>query len=455
MPLELLIDRFCPVFLRKHVDRVRRSNIATQIASGAFWSLAGSVFSRLLMLIATILVAQMLGRKIFGQYSVVLSTVNSFIVFANFGIALTATKYVAEFRETDKERTGRILGLSYIFTVGSGILMTIFLCAVAPWICQYMMNAPELVNELRLGILFLIIASVNGAQNGVMVGFQGFRAAAIASCIAALFTIPLRAGGAYIGGLNGSLIGFGLSLVVLLIVNRIFILKMTKQYNIKISYRNAFQELPILWKFSVPAVLCGILVTPVFWLCYLMLARTQNGFEEVAVLDAARQLQMVILFIPGTIAQVILPLLVQTNSSNQKSQYAKTIKYNMLLNIVVTLVVALPLMILSPYMMGFYGEGFSDGALTLCVLAITATIIAANNVIGQIIASQEKMWIGFIFNLMWAIVLLTGCYFAMLLNMGAFGIAVAMLGAYLLHTVWQGIYLFVVNKKFYTIAQKL
>ncbi|MDR1385790.1 MAG: oligosaccharide flippase family protein [Planctomycetaceae bacterium] len=448
MSLELLIDRFCPVFFRKHIDRVQRSKIGSQIASGAFWSLAGSVFSRLFMVIATILVARMLGRSIFGQYSVVLSTVNSFIVFSNFGIGLTATKYIVELRESDKERTGRILGLSYLFTVGLGILMTMLLCAVAPWICNHVMKAPQLVSELRLGLLFLIVASVNGAQSGVMVGFQGFRVAAMANCIAGLFMIPLRAGGAYLGGLNGSLIGFGLSLVVLLVVNRIFILKITRQYNIKISYRNAFQELPILWKFSIPAVLGGILVTPVFWLCYLMLTRSPNGFEEVAVLDAARQFQLMILFIPGTIAQVILPLLVQANSANQKSQYTKTIKYNMLLNIVVALVVALPLMILSPYVMGFYGEGFSDGTMTLCILAVTAIIIAANNVVGQIIASQGKMWVGFIFNLMWAVVLLLGCYFAMLLNTGAFGVAVAMLIAYLLHTIWQSGYLLVFLKSY-------
>jgi O-antigen/teichoic acid export membrane protein len=444
MSLELLIERFCPVFLRKYIDRIQRSKIGLQIASGVFWSLAGSLFSRLFMVIATIFVAQMLGKNTFGRYSVVLSTVNSFIVFANFGIALTATKYVAEFRESDKERIGRILGLSYLFTVGSGIVMTILLCAVAPWICNHVMKVPELVSELRLGLLFLIVAAVNGSQNGVMVGFQGFRAAAMANFIAGLFMIPLRAGGAYLGGLNGSLIGFGLSLVVLLVVNRIFILKMTRQYNIKISYKNAFQELPILWKFSIPAVLGGILVTPVFWLCYLMLTRS-NGFEEVAVLDAARQFQLMILFIPGTIAQVILPLLVQTNSANQKSQYAKTIKYNMLLNVIIALVVALPLMILSPYVMGFYGEGFSEGAMTLCVLAVTAIVIAANNVVGQIIASQGKMWIGFIFNLTWACALLFGCYFAILLNTGAFGVAVAMMIAYLLHAIWQYGYLLFIN----------
>ena len=445
-PLESLADRFFPVFLRKYVDRVCHSKIGVQIASGAFWSLVGSVSSRVLMVIAAVIVARLLGRTIYGQYSVVLSTVNTFIVFANFGLAMMVTKYVAEFRDTDKDRTGRIIGLSYIFTTTSGIVLTIVFCLFAPLICNHVLNAPELIHELRIGILFLIIAAINGAQNGVLIGFQDFRAIAIANLFAGVLMIPLRAGGAYLGGLNGSIVGFGLSLVVLLAINRFFITRILKKNSITISFNKAFREWPVLWKFSLPAALSGIMVAPVFWICYLMLARTRNGFDEVALLDAARQFQLMILFIPGTISQIILPLLVRTNSATDQRRYIKVVKYNLVLNISVALLIAIPMVLFSPWIMEIYGKGFSGGTSTLRILALAAIVMTANSVIGQILASKERLWVGLLFNLLWAVVFITGCYITISQNMGAFGIAFAMLIAYLMHSIWQYAYLISYSK---------
>ena len=48
------------------------------------------------------------------------STVGMFGVFAGFGLGLTATKHVAEFRQSDPERDGLIIGLSALIAIGTG-----------------------------------------------------------------------------------------------------------------------------------------------------------------------------------------------------------------------------------------------------------------------------------------------------------------------------------------------
>ncbi|NOZ40854.1 MAG: oligosaccharide flippase family protein [Planctomycetes bacterium] len=74
--------------------------------------MAGAVISRGLMLVASILVARMLGKTVYGELGMIRSTVGMFGVFAGFGLGLTATKHVAEFRESDPERAGRIVGFT-------------------------------------------------------------------------------------------------------------------------------------------------------------------------------------------------------------------------------------------------------------------------------------------------------------------------------------------------------
>jgi len=57
-----------------------------------FWSMAGAVISRGLMLVASIFVARMLGKTGFGELGMIQSTVGMFGVFAGFGLGLNCNK---------------------------------------------------------------------------------------------------------------------------------------------------------------------------------------------------------------------------------------------------------------------------------------------------------------------------------------------------------------------------
>src|SRR5204862_3545436 len=111
-----------PAFLRALVARVESSSLGYRLAHGAFWSLAATALSRALALAASVLTARLLGKAGFGEYGVLSSTVLTFQAFSSLGLAMTATKYVAELRHVDRARTGRILGLSVVVSTGAGLL---------------------------------------------------------------------------------------------------------------------------------------------------------------------------------------------------------------------------------------------------------------------------------------------------------------------------------------------
>jgi O-antigen/teichoic acid export membrane protein len=90
--------------------------------------------------------------------------------------------------------------------------------------------------------------------------------------------------------------------------------------------------------------------------------------------------------------------------------------------------------------MRLYGHGFQQGWLVLVLSAFTAIISCVNGVVGTAILSAGSVWIGLVFNGMWALVLLGGCYFFVPKSL-ALGLAGSMLGAYIAHTVWQAAYL--------------
>lgn len=432
----------CPRQLLPYWDRVESSPLGSRMARGAFWSIGGAVLSRGLMLVASILVARVLGREMYGEYGMIRSTVSMFLVFAGFGLGMTATKHVAEFRLSDPARAGRIMAISGLFAVGTGILIAVGLYIFAPWVATHTINAPHLVGELRIGAFILLLNAMNGAQTGALAGFEAFRSIAKVNLWTGLASFPLLIGGAYWGGLRGAVWALAANMIINWLLNHVALRREAARFQVPFSRVGCFVEWPILWRFSLPAALSGIMVSPVIWACNALLVNQNGGYGEMALFDAANQWRLAILFIPSMISQIALPMLSNFAKIDDFNMYDKVLKCNLTINVLSAAFVALPIIFLSKILMNSYGKEFEGGYLILIVLSLTTVFMAANNVVGQAIASQNNMWIGFLFNLLWAFVLILLSVLMLKKGYGALGLAYASLIAYFLHSIWQFIYVF-------------
>ena len=156
----------------------------------------------------------MLGKQGFGGLGVVQSTVGMFQVFASFGLGLTATKYVAEFRNVDPARAGRIISLSFLAAVATGLVIMVPLIIFAPWLAQHALAAPALAGPLRMGSLVLLLSALCGAQTGVLSGFEEFKTIARINLLSGLANFPLMVAGAYLWGLPGVVVALVFGLVI-------------------------------------------------------------------------------------------------------------------------------------------------------------------------------------------------------------------------------------------------
>jgi O-antigen/teichoic acid export membrane protein len=107
------------------IQRFNLSSFTRRLLTGAFWNTLGGVASRGLNIFVVVLIARILGKKSFGEYTIILNTMIMFQVFAEFGLGLTATKYVAQFRYAEPEKAGRIIALSTASAIAFGFLITI------------------------------------------------------------------------------------------------------------------------------------------------------------------------------------------------------------------------------------------------------------------------------------------------------------------------------------------
>ena len=257
--------------------------------------------------------------------------------------------------------------------------------------------------------------------------------------ITGVVAFPIQICFTYFFGLKGALIGYGANFIVLWILNIYSVRKVAKHNDVKIYYVAALSVWKLLIKFSLPALMSGILVTPVIWYCNTLLVNQENGYDQMAIFDAANQWMAIIMFIPAAVSQVTLPIL--SKYSHESSKFNKVFKVNLVLNIGITAFVAIIISIVSPMIMNLYGKDFTVGSTVLMLLAIASIFISANNIIGKVIASKSKMWVGFFLNLLWAIVHITTAHYFINIGMGAHGLALTFVLSYIFHSITQFIFI--------------
>ena len=435
-----------PSALHPFLKRIEASDIGLRMARGMFWSMAGAVISRALMLLATILVARILGKTGYGELGMIQSTVGMFGVFAGFGLGLTATKYVAELRESDPRRLGRILSMSTLVACYTGGLMALALLLFAPWLAEYTINAPHLVSQLRISAVVLFLSAVNGAQTGALSGFESFKVIAKINLFVGIISFFFLFFGTLYGGLNGAIWALALNLLCNLILNHIALRRERIRHNVPIIFSGCFKEWSVLWSFSLPAALSSMMFGPVKWVCVALLVNQPGGYEEMGIFNVANQWVTAILFLPGLLARVVLPLLSSLNNQFTHQNYIKTFKYNIYLNGIIASCIVVPVVIFAPLIMLSYGQEFHDGIYLLRIMSISAILVSINSVVGSALASKSKMWIGFLFNGMWSFLLVGFSMLFLKIGYGAIALAFATLIAYLAHTCWQFFYLKKLNK---------
>ena len=342
--LKATVEALCPPFLRQHKERIEASPLGYRLAKGAFWSLVGTLLSRSLSLVSSVLVARMLGKVGMGELGIIQGTVGIFSAFAGLGMGLTGTKFVAEYRNQDPQRAGAMLGLSAWATWMSGTVMMLAMWALAPWFAQHTLAAPHLTGLIRVGSVLLLLGSVNGAQSGALSGFEAFKTIARVNLACGLLSFPLMVGGAWWLGLLGAVWGLVGSIAVNCVFSHLALRREAAAAGVSLSAKLQPDQWGVLWRFSLPSVLCSAILGPVNWACAALLVNRANGYAEMGVFNVTMSWFNAVTFLPGVLAQVLLPLLSsqagEPGGRSQKKIVALAVKANAIAVAPVILLVA-------------------------------------------------------------------------------------------------------------------
>ena len=396
-------QRLKPIWLRLEVP-----SVSSRLARGAFWSLFGALTSRLLGLIASILVARWLGKEGFGQLGIIQATVGMFGTVAGFGLGATATKYVAEWREQAPERTGRIISLSAVFSWGMGILTMLALVLLAPWLAARTLAAPQLVLALEIGSPLLLLGAVNGAQTGALAGFEAFKRIAQLNFLAGLRNFAFLPLGVWFFGLPGAIGGLGASQAIGCALNRWALAQEARRWKVPVWSPDWRSEVSVLWRFSLPIVSAALLVSPTLWYCQSILAQQPSGYQG---------------YLP-----VFCSLAAPKNAVRRRALMVKIALFSGFF----TFLTAIPVVLLASPILLAYGPTFQGGKPIFSLMLLAGVADATNNILVQSLVGMSRTWFRLISNGVWAIAQAATAWL-LIPKYGPLGLAASVCAAQFIH----------------------
>lgn len=377
---------------RRIWTRGHASSLGERLAHGAFWSLFGTAASRLLGLVASMIVARVLGKAAFGELGIVQSTIGMFGTFAGFGLGMTATKHVAEFRTTDPERAGRVVRMSSLLCWLTGGLAAVALACSARWLADRSLACPHLSGELRVSALYLLLSTVNGGQMGALSGFEAFRKIALVNWLLGGLTVVLLPAGGWFGGLMGSVWGLIVAQGIVCGFSWRAIVRTARDAGVPLRLAGWTAEIPMLWRFSVPTTLTNLLGMPVAWVCQALLARQPGGATHVAEYYSAMQLRNMPLTMVGVLASAVLPVYANARATGGLAAQRRIRSLTQGAMLVAIFPILLAMAVFSGPLLMAYGKEFLPGAGVLRLLLMAVAFEALANVQMQIMVGNGQVW---------------------------------------------------------------
>ncbi len=406
--------------------------LRARFQAGVFWNAVAAVATQGSTFLANLVIANLLGRDGFGEFSIVYTTVLAAAGIAQVATGITATKYVAEFRDVEKDRTGRVLGLCSLVSLVGGIVATILVMSSASWLAGHVLNAPHVVNELAVAAGFILFSAANGYQQGALAGFESYRRLARVSIGAGVMHVASVVLATYWWGLAGAVTAIVGSAAVRWLLFNIALRAEARRWGIVIRYRDALSERMILHRFAVPAAIAGLSTMPAVWLSNVFLAQQPGGYGQVGLFSAANNLRNLLLFLPALTNNVGQALLNNQKGRRDQARYTKVFWANTAATSALLLAAAAAVAIFGKLLLGLYGSAFVEAYPVLMVLLLAAILEGHAVAVYQVIQSQERMWLSLLTVSAPRDVAVVAIAYVLVPTQGATGLAIAFAMSWLL-----------------------
>ena len=347
-------------------------SLARRFSRGVSLSLLAAVFNQGSTFALNLVISNLLGKQLFGEFAMVMSTVLSVSVLTQVGSGYTVSKYLAEFRNQDRERSGRLVGAFFLFTLIFNCLACTALFLTAGPLCREWLKAPQLLRELQIGAGTVFFLSLTGFVNGALIGLEAYGRLAQVGVFNGVCYLCICTSLSYWGGLRGAVVGLLISAVLQFLSLWTVLHRELKAHGLAVEWVSPAREAKALRNFALPATSIAYFSLPLIWGSNAILVNSAGGYEQMGLYTAANNLRTLALFLPNNIVGVGTTILNNAKGANDKALYRRVYLTNVLIVCVAALATTGFLLLFGRQVLQIFGKDFTGAYPVLQLLLLAA-----------------------------------------------------------------------------------
>ena len=363
----------------------------TALLRNMSWLTLVSGAERMAAVLQTVLVARALGITDYGVYGLIFGTAGLAASVTGLQMGLTATVFVARYRDTEKGKAAYVISFVNRFGIATAFCFLLCTLPFASPIAVWLIGPNGSVPAIIAGCLLAAFSVISGVQDGVIQGFEDFRSVALTRLATTIITLACI----YPAGAEFGLLGV-MAVVLLGLVVKYLLLTS------KLGQHARHYQLPpkgeglrgrdLMWGFSFPSMLVSLLVGAVGWSGTFILSRQANGFDALAVVNTGLQWRGPIFLLTTAISSVAIPAISRHFQAANHSAIRGLHQKVLLFNGGFALLAAVAMMALSPLILLLYGPGFENGTLVFSIIVASSVPQVIANVYTQQLVAKGHMW---------------------------------------------------------------
>lgn len=363
-----------------------------RLLEGSLWAGVSTVFGQGSTLVANVAAARLLSREAFGAYAGALGMVQLGSTVLLLGLSYTAAKYVAELRETERERAGRVLGTCLTLVWAIGLAGGVGLVLGGSSIAARVFGRPEMARLLRLAAPALALGPGNLCITSILAGLSSFRSIGRLGIWSGVSYLVLVLAGLLVGGEAGGVVGMAAAAAVQAGLGMGFLMLESKRQRVPLRLGLADVDRSIWVRFGLPGALSSLTAAPAIWSIQAAIIRQPNGLTELGGYLAASNLMVAVLLLPNIVNSVGAAMLNERRGAGDAGGFQRLFRDNVRVTVLSVLGGLAVVGFGGPLLLTIFGRGFR-GSYPVLLILLAATLPEGLTIsLNQLLQARAKLW---------------------------------------------------------------
>ncbi|ELC8370424.1 oligosaccharide flippase family protein [Clostridium perfringens] len=421
--------------IKIYIDKLKSSDVEGRMFRALVFSFIGAAFSKVLIMGINILLSRILGPEDYGKYTLVNSTIETFVTFSSMGLGASMVHYTAIFRKNEKEKCGQVMGSFILIIAVMSLFVTLVVIICSKPISIWTTKTLGIENLFKISAFIILSVSLGSIMQNILLGLERYKEITILEVVYGVIAIISTCLISIFYGVIGALIGLLLSRSIYAILLAGSAYKESKSENIRWNIKLDYFVWNIFKKFTFPSFMSSLFVIPVSWFLNALLVKNA-GFYDMAVYSISLQWGAIVNYITSLFSRT-KPIYTQLYGEKNYSEFKKQLWKMVKLSSVIGVSIAFVGIIFSKFILGVYGPEYVEQQSVFIIIMIATAVITIQSQFGSVFEAIGKMWIGFSLNLVWSANLII--IFLLLKQYGALGYSISYLIAYTIHCIYSWI----------------